>query len=344
MFPQADIFALFAEPSSMPASLSSHRTKMSFLDSSKMARRYSRAVFPIFPVAIESFDLRDYDLIISSDSPPMKGVVTAPGQVHICYCHTPGRFLWDFHDEFKSSLPWAARPAFSITSSYLRNWDFSAAQRVNKFVANSRHVAGRIKTYYQRDSTVIYPPVNTSTAYVDNKVGDYYLHVGRLVENKRIDLLIQACNRLDRRLLIAGTGRAEKALKAIAGPTTEFLGRVDDKDLPGLYAKARALLFAAEEDFGIVPLEAQSYGRPVIAYGRGGSLETVVPYGESPQPTGVHFDQQTVQSVCEGILNFEAVEAAFEPTAISAFARRFDTSVFKQRMSDFIQGALAETF
>jgi len=340
MFPQADIFALFAEPGSWPAKLSSHRSTMSFLNSSKIARRHNRAVFPLYPLAIESFDLRGYDLIISSDSPPMKGVVTTPDQMHICYCHTPGRYLWDSHDSFKKSLPWAIQPAFSITAGYLRRWDFSAAQRVNRFIANSSHVAGRIKSFYQRESTVIYPPVNTASAYVDRNIGDYYLHVGRLVEHKRIDLLIQACNRLERKLVIVGKGRVDNKLRALAGPTIEFLGRVDDALLPQLYAKSRALLFAAEEDFGIVPLEAQSYGRPVIAYAKGGSLESVLPYGHSPHPTGIHFDEQTAQSVCEAILKFESVEHVFDPLVIRAFAQRFDTSVFTQRMREFISMSL----
>jgi glycosyltransferase involved in cell wall biosynthesis len=341
MFPQADIFTLFAEPGSIPANLQSHRTFTSFLDS-KLARKFSRAMFPIYPLAIESFDLRGYDLIISSDSPPMKGILTDPGQLHLCYCHTPGRFLWDFYEPFRSSLPWAARPAFSIISSYLRKWDFKAAQRVDKFIANSNYVAKRIKTFYQRESTVIYPPVNTASAYISETTDDYYLHLGRLVENKRIDLAIEACNRLGRRFVIAGTGRAEKALKAIAGPTIEFLGRVDDAAVPELYARSRALLFAAEEDFGIVPLEAESYGRPVIALGKGGSLETVVPYGQSSKPTGYHFAEQTVDSVCEGILNFEAVEHAFDPVAIRDFAQRFDTSKFVERMHEFIDQAIEE--
>ena len=342
MFPQADIFALFAEPRSVPENLRSHRLTMSFLDSIKVLRKHSRAVFPIYPLAIESFDLSGYDLVLSSDSPPMKGVLTSPEQMHICYCHTPGRYLWDFHDSFKSSLPWAVQPAFSIAAGYLRRWDYKAAQRVNKFVANSNHVANRIKTFYHRESTVIYPPVNTASAYVEGKPSDYYLHVGRLVENKRIDLVIEACNRLERRLVIAGTGRAEKGLKAIAGPTVEFLGRVDDALLPDLYAKSRALVFAAEEDFGIVPLESQSYGRPVIAYGQGGSLETVVPHGQAARPTGVHFDEQTPESVCEGILKFESVEHTFDPFAIRAFAKRFDTSVFIQRMHEFIDTSIEE--
>jgi glycosyltransferase involved in cell wall biosynthesis len=340
MYPQADIFALFAEPGSLPDNLKSHRTTMSFLDRSKLARSNSRAVFPLYPLAIESFDLRGYDLILSSDSPPMKGVLTSPDQMHICYCHTPGRYLWDLHETFKSSLPWAARPAFSVASGYLRKWDYRAAQRVNKFVANSNYVAGRIKTYYDRESTVIYPPVNTASAYLGSDPSDYYLHVGRLVENKRIDLAIQACNRLGRRMVIAGTGRAEKMLKGLAGPTIEFLGRVDDALLPELYAKSRALVFAAEEDFGIVPLEAQSYGRPVIAYGKGGSLETVVPYGSSANPTGIHFDEQTVESVCEGILKFESVEHLFDPVAVRAFAKRFDTEVFVERMHEFVDAAM----
>jgi glycosyltransferase involved in cell wall biosynthesis len=342
MFPDADVFTLFADPSSMPPNLRSHHTTTSFLSTSKTAQRHNRALFPIYPLAIESFDLRNYDLVISSDSPPMKGVVTYHGQTHICYCHTPGRYLWDSHESFKNSLPWAIRPAFSITAGYVRRWDHRAAQKVDLFVANSKHVASRIKSYYQRESTVIYPPVNTASGYIADQVGDYYLHLGRLVENKRIDLIIEACNRLGRKLLIAGTGRNQDTLKSLAGPTVEFLGRVPDMALPELYAKARALLFAAEEDFGIVPLEAQSYGRPVVAYGKGGSLETMVPYGECEDPTGIHFMEQTVDSVCEGILRYESVEQNFEPSQIQAFSKRFDTSVFVKSMQEVIRFSLDE--
>lgn len=341
MFPQADVFALFADPKSVPASIQGRLTT-SFLDKIKGARNYSRSFFPLFPRAIEQFDMRGYDLIISSDSLGMYGVSAEPDQLNICYCHTPARYVFDAYDPFKATLPWAARPAFSIAAGYYRNWNYQAAQRVDEFVANSNYIADRIATYLHRKSTLIYPPINTSWGYIDPNVEDYYLYVGRFIENKRVDILVQACNRLGRRLLVSGTGRTEKFLKSVAGPTVEFLGRVPDAELPGLYAKARAFLFASDEDFGLVPLEAQSCGRPVVAWGHGGSLETVVPYGSSLHPTGLHFKEQTVNSACEGILKFESLEHFFNPAAIRAHAQRFDTSVFVARIQDFIRSKLEE--
>lgn len=339
MYPQADIFALFADPATIPSSLQSHRIQTSFLDRSKRLRSLNRGLFLFYPLAIESLDVRNYDLIITSDSPPMKGVLTDPDQTHVCYCHTPGRFFWDYYEPFKSTLPFLAKPAFSIATEYLRRWDWAAAQNVDVFIANSNYVKGRIARFYERKSTVIYPPVNTAQGFISDTTYDAYLHVGRLVEGKRVDLLIKACNMLGRRLIVAGSGRNEQKLKSIAGPTIEFLGRVPDEDLPQLYAQARALLFAAEEDFGIVPLEAQAYGRPVIAYARGGSLETVCGL-QSPIPTGLFFEEQTVESLSDGILRFEQVEHIFDPIQIRKRARTFDTSEFIKKMSTEVARAM----
>lgn len=340
MYPQADIFTLFADDKSIPESLRSHKVTASFLNSSKLARKLNRAVFPIYPLAIESLDLRGYDLIISSDSPPVKGILKDSHQLHLCYCHTPGRFLWDYHKTFRQTLPWLARPAFSIASGYVRRWDYAAAQRVSAFVANSNYVSRRIEAYYGRESTVIYPPIDTKRGYISAHHDDYYLHIGRLVAGKRVELMIEACNRLGRRLVIAGTGREEKTLKSLAGPTVEFLGRVEEAALPDLYANCRALLFAAEEDFGMVPLEAQSYGRPVIAYAKGGSLETVRGHGLHSAPTGLFFHEQTAEALSDAMKNFELVESSFQPSAIQDHARRFDTSVFVRQMRQFVNQSM----
>ena len=340
MFPNADFFALFADEKSTPDRV--RRTlRTSFLDRIPSARKVSRELFPFYPLAVESMDLRGYDLVISSDSPPMKGILTDKQQLHVCYCHTPGRYLWDSYDEFRNSLPRFLRPGFSTTAHYLRRWDYKAAQRVNHFVANSNYVADRIRRYYQRESTVIYPPVNTAQGYISGSVSDAYLHVGRLVGAKRLDLLIEACNRLGRKLLIAGTGREEEKLKAMAGPTIEFLGRVPDSQLPELYATSRALLFAADEDFGIVPLEAQAHGRPVIAYAKGGSLETVCGTELQGERTGVFFYEQTTDALVDAILRFEKEEQHFKPETIRMHARQFDTAVFKERLNLLIEEQIA---
>ena len=236
----------------------------------------------------------------------------------------------------------AIEPAYRWSGHCLRQWDYSAAQKPDRLIANSRYIQQRIKKYYHRDSDVIYPPVDTCRGYVSDRYDDYYLSVGRLVHAKRLDILIEACNRLKRRLVIAGEGREEKRLKAIAGPTVEFLGRVSDDCLHGLYAHCRALLFAADEDFGIVPVEAQSYGRPIIAYGHGGSLETVrVADHRGRSDTGVFFPHQTAESVVEGIEEFEMREEEFSPHDIRYHACMFDTSVFVGKMRDLV-GVLTE--
>ncbi len=297
---------------------------------------------------MEELDLTAYDLVLSSDSGPVKGVITRPDAVHICYCHSPMRYLWDGYHAYRNALSPLARVPFSLTAHYLRNWDYLAAQRVTHFLANSRYVAGRIRHYYGQPSTVIHPPIDTVRGILSPVKGDYYLAAGRLVGYKRTEIMIDACNRLRRRLLIAGEGPEYKRLRALAGPTVEFLGAVDTQRLWQMYAECRALLFAADEDFGMVPLEAQACGRPVIAYGKGGSLETVRAWSQHSSrqklegpPTGIFFYQQDTKSLLKAILQFEATEGAFSPAYIQAFARQFDTSIFRERMAAFVSEATA---
>jgi glycosyltransferase involved in cell wall biosynthesis len=295
-------------------------------------------------------DLSGYDLVISSDSGPMKGVLTDPHSTHICYCHSPMRYLWDGHAKYYQRMSPLVRTIFGVTSHYVRNWDYSAAQRVDHFIANSHYVAARIRKYYRRESTVIHPPIDTTGSFLASKVDDYYLAVGRLVPYKCTDILIGACAELGRRLVIVGDGPERKKLEKLATKNVEFLGEVDDTALRQVYAKARALLFAADEDFGLVPLEAQSYGRPVIAYGKGGSLETVI--GASPGRrhegedtsawTGVFFESQTVDSLVKAIRTFESSEERFSPLVAQKHARQFDTSIFVERLGSFINSAITK--
>jgi glycosyltransferase involved in cell wall biosynthesis len=242
------------------------------------------------------------------------------------------------------------QPIFGLASHYVRNWDYGAAQRVDHFVANSRYVAGRIRKYYRRESTVIHPPINTSRSFLATKHEGYYLAVGRLVPYKRTDILIDACGKLGRKLVIVGDGPEMKPLKKRAGNQVEFLGEIDEWQLRDVYAQCRALIFAADEDFGMVPLEAQSYGRPVIAFGKGGSLETVrgintriheQETGEDAVITGLFFPEQTPDSLAKAILSFESCEERFLPQDIQAHARKFDTSVFLDRMRKYIDSVLA---
>jgi glycosyltransferase involved in cell wall biosynthesis len=337
MFPQADVFTLFSTDDKVPESLRGRSIQRSFLHCIPTMSRSYRLFMPLYPYAVESFDLRGYDLIISSDHGAAKGVLCDQDTFHICYCHTPWRQLYDLYGKSISLVPALLRPAYRVSANRLRQWDYLAAQRPDRLIANSQHIQRRIQKYYRRDSEVIYPPVNTYKGYISDRYDDYYLSVGRLVHAKRLDVLIKACDRLKRRLLIAGEGREERHLKSIAGPTVEFLGRVSDDCLRGLYAHCRALLFAADEDFGIVPVEAQSYGRPVIAYGHGGSLETVrIADPEGRSDTGVLFSHQTVESAVDGIQEFELREDEFSPTDTRRRASMFDTSVFVDKVRDLV--------
>lgn len=344
IYPDADVFCLMADRNSIPKGLPPDRLHCSPLARFPFANKLNRAIFPLYAGAVSSFDFSGYDLVISSDSPPTKDIVTPVDTIHISYCHTPGRFIWDLAPSFTAGLPWPLRTPFAYMAAQARMSDYVAAQRVSHFVANSQYVHKRIAHYYSRNSTVVYPPVNTGNGYIAESSQDYYLSVGRLVATKRIELLIHACNHLRRRLLIVGTGREEKALKAIAGPTIEFLGRLPDDKLRNIYAECRALLFAANEDFGIVPVEAQAFGRPVIAYGYGGSLETVrVNDGQGLPDTGLFFFKQDVKSAIDGILRFEANEHRFTPRHIRAHSLRFDKSVFISRMRDVVSGQFVQT-
>jgi len=340
-FPEADIRCLLFQPEQLPAHLRGKDVRGSGINWLPGKFHWYRQLLPYWPSAVEMVDLRGYDLVVTSDSSIMKGVDTDQDAVHICYCHTPMRCLWDLHLEFYKNMPGLLRPVFRYGTHYVRGWDFQAAQRVDHFVANSRYVQRRIQKYYRRESPVIYPPVDTGKGYVSKNHDDYYLWVGRLTATKRVDLLVSACTRLGRRLVVAGAGREYKRLKAMAGPTVEFLGRVPGDQLPDFYANCRALLFAADEDFGIVPVEAQSYGRPVIAYGHGGSLETVRVNDLAGRPdTGRFFAEQTVESVMDGINRFERDEYRFEPIAIRRHSLQFDTAIFIKKIRRFADAAM----
>jgi glycosyltransferase involved in cell wall biosynthesis len=288
-------------------------------------------------LAIESFDLTGYDLIISSGGPGVMGVNPRQDAPHIYYCHTPQRSWWDLYAEHQAQLPWLTRHLFTFAITYIRTWEYAAVQRVDHVVSNSNYIADRVHKYFRRRSTVIYPPVDTTMGYIGSATDQYYLSVARLEKQKKIDLLIHACNTLKRKLLVIGTGKEEQYLKSIAGPTIEFPGYVTEAELKALYANCRGFLFAADEDFGIAPVEAQAFGRPVVAYGHGGSLETVRVDDPLGRPdTGVYFFEQTADAVVGGILSFEAKEASFNPTDIQQHARQFDTAAFEETMRNFV--------
>ncbi|HEV2178161.1 MAG TPA: glycosyltransferase family 4 protein [Terriglobia bacterium] len=337
MFPQADIFTLVYDPGRTSEILRRHRIQTSFIQRLPWARKAYRSYLPFCPTALEQFDLRQYDLVISSESGPAKGVITAPETCHICYCHSPMRYVWNlYHDYLKSVGPFrrALIPPFM---HYVRLWDSTTADRVDHFVANSHNTARRVLKYYRRRSHVIYPPVDVARFKISPVVGSYYLVVSEMVPYKRVDLAVAAFNELGRKLVVVGDGPEAERWRRMAGPNVEFRGRVDNHELPEIYSHCRALIFPGEEDFGLTPVEAQASGRPVIAYGKGGALETVRD-GE----TGILFDEQNVRSLVEAVQRFERNEALFDPHRLRAHAERFDVARFKTEMGDFITGKMAE--
>lgn len=343
IFPDADLFTLVADPRLIPLSLRNRHIQTSFLARIPFSGRFHRHLLPLYPLAVEQLDLRGYDLVITSDAGPMKGVVVAPETLHICYCHAPMRYLWNQYHEYRDELSGLAKFAFTVSANYVRAWDFAAAQRVTVFAANSVNVSRRIRQYYGRPSRVLYPPVETFLARLEASTSNCYLAVGRLVRYKRLDLVIAACNRLRRKLRIIGSGPEERHLRALAGPSIEFLGQVPDDVLWTEYARCRAFLFAAEEDFGMAPVEAQACGRPVIAYGRGGALESIAPAnGMSVHgcATGMFFHEQSVPALCHTILEFEAREHEFDPVLIHNWAKRFDSANFIDGFRNLLTGTL----
>ena len=338
MYPQADIFTHVFDAARTSDLIKRHRITTSFIARLPFAARAYQKYLPLMPMALEELDLTGYDLVISSESGPAKGVVTHPNALHVCYCHSPMRYLWDQYPTYRSNAGRFTRLVMSALMPALRAWDTASAARVDRFVANSTFVARRIAKAYRRDSTVIFPPVDLdSFAVSPAPARDFYLAAGQLVPYKRMDLAIAACNRLERRLVVVGTGSETARLRAMAGPTIEFRGWTGNDELRALYADCRALLFPGEEDFGIVPLEAMASGRPVIAFRSGGALDTVV-----ERRTGTFFDRQTVEGLVDAIARFERCEGEFDPQAIRRHAQGFDRIVFRARLKGYIDGCLAE--
>jgi glycosyltransferase involved in cell wall biosynthesis len=336
LFPSAEIFTLVSAPAGIPATLSNRTIHTSFLQRLPLAQTHHRHFLPLYPAATERLDLRGFDLVLSSDSGPIKGVRLDPGAIHICYCHSPMRYLWDGYAQYRAAMDPLTRLAFSLAAPRVRRWDRAAAQRVTRFLANSNYVADRIRRCYNRSAEVIHPPIDLhrAAALAHETPGEAYLCAGRLVAYKRTDILIKACRALGRKLRIMGTGPDEPKLRRLAAyhPDIQFLGDVPAAEWWAEYARCRALLFAADEDFGMVPLEAQACGRPVIAYGAGGSLETV-----RANTTGTYFADQTPESAAAAIVRWEqSLEPHFDPQQARDWAATFATPIFLSRYRDFV--------
>ena len=340
MFPEAPLYTSVYDREQTFAEFQQMDVRTSLLQRWPFSsRRYHKFALPFYPQAFEQMDFSGYDLVLSSSSSFAKGIITPPEACHICYCHTPSRFIWRQEDYLKqaSSSPLTSL-ALGPLLSRLRSWDVESAQRVDFFVANSYTVARRIRKYYRREvAAVIPPPVETKkfAPAPPAEVGEHFLIVSRLLNYKRIDLAVEACNKLRLPLRIVGDGPDLPALKRAAGPTIQFLGRLSDKEVVRELSVCRALIFPGEEDFGITPLECMASGRPVVAYGAGGALETVVE-GE----TGLFFPEQTAESLAS-VLPAVAAQS-FSPEALQKYAAGFDTSVFVARMRALIDEAMEE--
>jgi glycosyltransferase involved in cell wall biosynthesis len=338
MFPDAPIYTSIYDPQRVDPVFQEMDIRTSFMQKFPLVTRHHQPYLPFYPFAMESLDLRDYDLVLSSSSAFGKGVITLPETMHICYCHTPMRWCWNYREYVeREQLGAMARRVLPFLITGLRMWDQVSAMRVDHFIANSPVVAARIQKYYRRDAVVIPPPVEVSRFSFDPGIEreDYFLIVSRLIPYKRIDLAIEACNRLHLPLVIIGAGRDMERLKRMAGPTIRFLGRLSDQEVLHYYARCRAFLFPGEEDFGITPLEAQASGRPVIAYGRGGSLASIV-----EGITGEFFYEQTVDSLAAVLASFE--ERRYKSQTIRNHALEFDTSRFRRRILQFIGAKMSE--
>ena len=336
MYPQAPVYTSMYWPQAMPQEYRSWEIRTSFMDKLPLVKRYHQPFLPLYPLAFESFDLTGYDLVISNKSGFCHGVITSPDTLHVCYCLTPTRFLWDYPAYAqREGLAKLARLALPPFLNYLRLWDRAAAERVDHFIAISETVRRRIAKYYRRDSFVIHPPVDTGKFAVSDTHDDYFLVVSRLIPYKRIDLAVRAFNELGLPLVIIGGGRDRASLQALAKSNIQFLGYVPDEEIGDYFARCWAFILPGQEDFCIAPVEAQAAGRPVIAYAAGGALDTVI-----DGVTGVFFHHQTPEALIKVIREFN--ESSYDPAVIRCHAERFDKRVFKERLSAFIEEKVAE--
>jgi glycosyltransferase involved in cell wall biosynthesis len=330
MFPDAPVYTSVYSPEIMPSAMRSWDIRTSFMQKLPLKKISHRVALPLYPLAFESFDMSDYDLVISSSSAFAKGVITRPDALHLCYVHTPMRYGWMHHAYLeRENMPALLRLLLAPTLHKLRTWDAVAQLRVDEHIANSSVVADRIQKYYRRDCDIIYPPVDTERFTISETVGDYYLVAARFAPYKRLDLAIEACNKLKRPLKVVGSGRQDEYLRSLAGPTVEFLGRVPDAQLTKLMAECKAYIMPGQEDFGISPVEANACGRPVIAYAAGGALDS-----QLDGASGILFGAQTVESLCEAIVTLECTR--FNPALIRAHAQQFDSTVFRSKVTSII--------
>jgi glycosyltransferase involved in cell wall biosynthesis len=341
------LYTLLHNKGSLSNTIEDMDIRTSFIQKLPLIKKKYRHLLPIFPTAIERFDLRGYDLVLSSSHCVAKGVITGADTLHICYCFTPMRYIWDLHNLYfgKQRAGMITRIASSLVLQYLRKWDVTSSKRVDKFVAISRYIAERIKKNYGRDSELIYPPVDCSYFKPGLSHENFYLMVSPLAPNKRVDIAVEAFNTIDLPLIVIGSGQEEKKLEKMAGRNIKLLGWQPDEIVREHYVNCKALIFPGVEDFGIVPLEAQACGKPVIAYGEGGALETIVPLDkniknekeQSSNATGMFFYEQTPESLAQAVARFEDVHGLFNWKVIRKNAESFDGAIFKDKIKKYIE-------
>ncbi len=331
IYPDADIFTLVYDPDAIKGRLKNHKITTSFLQKIPGSKKHYQMLLPLMPLALESMDLTGYDLIISSESGPAKGIIPKPDALHVCYCHSPMRYIWDHYFFYHASAGFMKRLFMPVIASWLRQWDVSTSARVDCFVANSRHIANRVQRYYRRDAVVIHPPVAVDEFAICDTVDDFYLCAGQLVGYKRVDLAVEAFTKMNKKLVVIGTGEEMASLKSKAGPTITFLDHQPFASLKSHMARCKALIFPGEEDFGIVPVEVMASGRPVLAYGRGGAMDTVI-----EGVSGMLFAEQSVEALIDCVERFEQTEERFIPSRIRAHSLRFSKQAFKEKISQLI--------
>jgi glycosyltransferase involved in cell wall biosynthesis len=360
LFPTATLFVLVHVKGSVSEAIEKMDIRTSFVQRLPFARKRYRSYLPLFPTAVEQFDMRPFDLVVSSSHCVAKGVIPRADSIHICYCNTPMRYVWAMYEEYFGAgrLRGFSRLAVPLFANYLRMWDVASSQRVDAFVANSENVRKRIWRYYRRESEVIFPPVDTESTWLSTEDDGYFLIVSAFAPYKRLDVAVEAFSRRKEKLVIVGTGQEEQKLRKMAGSNIEFVGWVAPENLGKYYANCRALIFPGEEDFGIVPVEAQCYGKPVIALGQGGVLETVSGRWLSEiqgskrgqklekkeektqgKSTGIFFREQTAEQLIQAVEKFGELE--FDPSFIRAHALRFDRAQFKNKMKELVERQLS---
>ncbi len=337
LYPNAPVYTTVYNQENLDSELQNIDVRTTFLQKIKGANKKHQNLLPLMPMAWEQLDFNGYDVVLSSSSSCAKGLVTSPDTMHVCYCHTPMRYAWEFYNEYmeREKISFLKSKLIPIIMNYIRIWDVTSANRVDYFIANSENVAKRIRKHYRREAVVIHPPVRASYFNISEIDEDYFLMVSRLVPYKRVDLAVEAFNELGLPLVVIGGGPQEDYLKSIAKDNVKILGRQSDEVIKEHYANCRAFIFPGEEDFGITPLEAQASGRPVIAFGKGGALETVV-----DGKTGLFFERQTKEDLIQAVEKFQKM--TFDKQEIREHALKFDEEVFKKKIEGFINEKFKE--